>query len=89
MAAHVSKAFTDETLHVDGQVFLDCEFRRCVMIYSGGECPNFSGCTFDACHWKVDAHAKRTMEHIRFLMDLKDAKVRNDILATLGVKIEG
>ena len=30
-----------ETLYLDGEVFSDCEFRDCRMIYSGGEAPVF------------------------------------------------
>lgn len=88
MAAHVSKAFTDAILHVDGQGFLDCEFRRCDLIYSGGELPNFDGCTFDACRWQLDAHAKRTLGYLHFLIGLKDDNVRNGILAMLGMALD-
>ena len=33
--------FANETVHVDGKQFVDCEFSHCSLVYSGGEPFNF------------------------------------------------
>jgi hypothetical protein len=67
MAHHAAKAFTTETVHLDGQIFFDCEFKQCRMIYEGGEIPIFTGCHFDSCDWRTEGAAGRTMTFLRFL----------------------
>ena len=36
-------SFTHETVNLDGMTFEDCEFRKCRLIYSGGEAPDLRG----------------------------------------------
>jgi len=54
-----------ETLYLDGEVFSDCEFRDCRMIYSGGEAPVFDNCRFDKCEWIFEDAAARTLAHMK------------------------
>jgi hypothetical protein len=54
-----------ETLYLDGEVFSDCEFRDCRMIYSGGEPPVFDNCRFDKCEWIFEDAAARTLAHMK------------------------
>lgn len=67
MAQHAAKAFTNETVHLDGQSYFDCEFKKCRMVYEGGEIPEFNGCHFDACDWKLEGAANRTVNWLKFL----------------------
>ena len=58
-------AFTHETVNLDGMTFEDCEFRKCRLIYSGGEAPIFEGCKFDTCEWRMDGPAADTLACLR------------------------
>lgn len=58
-------SFTQETIALDGENFSDCEFRKCRLIYSGGEPPVFDGCKFDHCDWRFEGPAGRTLEHLK------------------------
>ena len=60
-------AYNHETVHVDGEAFLDCEFRDTRLVYSGGEPPTFTRCRFDGCEWKFDDAAARTLAHLKLL----------------------
>src|SRR5262249_62380829 len=42
---HVGSTFTG-SITVDGNRYLNCTFERCVITYSGGVPPSFSGCSF-------------------------------------------
>ena len=56
-----STAFTRETVQLDGEYFDDCEFKKCRMVYAGGEAPAFVGCRFEDCDWKFEDAAARTL----------------------------
>ena len=57
--------YNHETIVLDGQVFSNCEFRHSRMVYAGGEPPIFTSCRFDACEWKFDDAAARTLQHLK------------------------
>ncbi|MBI5941402.1 MAG: hypothetical protein HY859_13340 [Caulobacterales bacterium] len=57
--------FNLETVPLDGEMFADCEFRECRMVYSGGKPPVFDNCRFDACDWRFDDAAARTLAHLK------------------------
>ena len=59
--------YNRETIQLDGETFSDCEFRDARLVYSGGEPPTFSRCRFDACEWKFDDAAARTLAHLKLL----------------------
>ena len=56
-----------ETINLDGEVFSDCEFRNCRLIYSGGELPIFSDCRFEKCEWKFEDAAARTLACLKLV----------------------
>ena len=58
-------SFTQENVTLDGMTFSDCEFRKCRLIYSGGEPPVFDACKFDHCDWRFEGPAARTLEHLK------------------------
>lgn len=57
--------FTRETIPLDGEVFTDCEFKACRLLYSGGQPPVFDNCRFDACDWKMDGEAAQTLAFLK------------------------
>lgn len=65
MALQRSINFTQENISLDGMSFADCEFRKCKLIYSGGEPPSFEDCRFDHCEWRFEGAAVRTLEHLK------------------------
>lgn len=67
MAKHVAKIFENVPVEVDGEEFLDCEFRRAELVYSGGPVPVFTGCTFDSVNFMFQGAAGRTTAFIAFL----------------------
>jgi len=58
-------SFTHETVALDGASFAGCEFRKCRLVYSGGEAPRFDGCKFDHCDWRFEGPAALTLEHLK------------------------
>jgi hypothetical protein len=61
------QTFTQETIQLDGEAFTDCEFKRCRLIYAGGEPPVLKGCRFDDCDWRFEGAAARTLEHLKVI----------------------
>jgi hypothetical protein len=59
--------FNHETVALDGEHYVDCEFRVCRMLYSGGETPIFENCRFDGCEWKFDDAATRTLAYLKLM----------------------
>jgi hypothetical protein len=62
-----STIYNHETVALDGEEFVDCEFRDARLVYSGGELPTFSGCKFDACEWRFEGAAARTLAHLKLI----------------------
>ena len=57
--------FNHETVPLDGESFVDCEFRDCRLVFAGGEPPSFTGCRFDDCEWKFEGAAARTLAQLK------------------------
>ena len=57
--------FNHETVVLDGEMFADCEFRQCRMVYNGGKPPVFDSCKFHDCDWRFDDAAARTLAHLK------------------------
>ena len=62
--------YNHETVELDGEIFSNCEFRACRLLYSGGEPPVFAGCRFDGCDWKYDDAAARTLAHLKLVWNV-------------------
>jgi hypothetical protein len=81
------EAYNHETVALDGEAFSDCEFRDCRLVYSGGEPPTFSGCKFDACDWRLDDAAARTVAYLKTVWLAGDkATVQTVIKGITGAK---
>ncbi len=60
-----STTFNHETLQLDGESYVECEFKHCRLVYSGGEAPTFKDCRFEDCDWRLEDAAVRTLEHLK------------------------
>lgn len=79
MAKHTATAFSNETIVIDGQSFLDCEFRSVTLIYEGGIVPQFRGCTLADCTWRFEAAADRSLQVLRIMHQIGPNQLRADI----------
>ena len=61
----MAMTFNHETVVLDGESFIDCQFQDCRLVYSGGQAPSFKDCKFVKCEWKIDGAAAETMEHLK------------------------
>ena len=61
MADFSDKNFEDETVNLDGNTYLRCNFTRCTIIYSGGEIPKLAHCNFTGESWRFEGAAERTL----------------------------
>jgi len=60
-----STTYSHETVALDGETFVDCEFRDCRLVYAGGEPPVFRDCKFHDCDWRQDDAAARTLAYLK------------------------
>jgi hypothetical protein len=66
--------YNHETVALDGESFEQCEFRQCRLVYAGGDLPSFDACRFDACEWKYDEAAARTLAYLKLVWGLGGGK---------------
>jgi hypothetical protein len=62
--------YNHETVALDGEAFENCEFRECRLVYAGGEPPSFAECRFDACEWRQEEAAARTLAYLKLMWGL-------------------
>jgi hypothetical protein len=86
MARHTAQAFTNQTVHIDGQTFVDCDFKDAKLVYEGGAVPVFSGCTLADCEWRFEAAADRSLQVLRLMNEIGPAQLRSDIDRLTGRK---
>ncbi len=60
-------SYNHQTVALDGEVFSDCDFAACRLVYSGGKPPQFNSCRFDACEWKFDEAAADTLSYLKLM----------------------
>jgi len=65
-------SYSHETLVVDGEHYADCDFQDCRLVYAGGALPSFKDCRFNACDWKLDEAADRTIDLLRLVWNIGD-----------------
>jgi hypothetical protein len=59
--------FNHQTVSLDGEVFSNCEFAACRMVYAGGPPPQFDGCRFADCEWKFEDGAADTLAYLKLI----------------------
>ena len=60
-------SYNHQTVMLDGETFSQCEFSACRLVYAGGPVPQFDGCHFDACEWKFEDAAARTLSYLKVM----------------------
>ncbi len=63
-------SYNHQTVMLDGETFSHCQFAACRLVYGGGEPPQFDGCRFDACEWKFEEAAVRTLSHLKLMWNV-------------------
>lgn len=58
------RAFENERWEVDGLAFVRCKFKRCRLVFSGGDQVSFKDCTFADCDWVFDGPAENTLAYL-------------------------
>jgi len=56
---------TNNTVILDGNEFVNCEFDSCKMVYRGGEMPKLQHCQFSHCTWHLEDAAQRAVLFLR------------------------
>jgi hypothetical protein len=59
------KTFSGTTETIDGNEYVNCKFKNCLLEYGGGEIPTINGCSFDDCRWEFKDAAMRTLILLR------------------------
>jgi hypothetical protein len=65
MAEYLGQDFNQTTEDIDGNVYDQCKFVQCKLVYRGGPIPTFSRCNLDRCIWVWDDAALRTIGFLR------------------------
>ena len=72
MAQHQGETFTNETVFLDGNEYLNCTFTNCELIFSGTAGVTLQGINFNSCRWTFHGPAGTT---INFMTALYQAGV--------------
>ncbi|GBF05590.1 hypothetical protein DAERI_050099 [Deinococcus aerius] len=56
-----NQVFENTRVDLDGNEYRNCTFRRCTVVYSGGQVPLISGCDFNGCEFGFSDAAERTL----------------------------
>ncbi len=67
MAKWTETTIEGETVTLDGNEYKACDFRRCRLVYRGGEPPVLVQDNFAHCTWHFEDAAERTLEFLRGL----------------------
>ncbi len=79
MSEYQNQSFEAQTLTIDGHVYRNCTFNRCMLTYAGGELPVMVDNSINNCQWNFDGHAART---IQFMAGLYQGGMREVIEQT-------
>ena len=69
MAEYLGQEFNQITEEIDGNVYDQCKFTQCKLIYRGGGIPRITRCHLDRCTWVWDDAALRTIGFLRGIYD--------------------
>ena len=60
-------SYNHQTVTLDGEIFSDCDFAACRLVYSGGKPPEFESCRFTDCEWRLDGAAAHTLSCLKLM----------------------
>ena len=67
MATFERRAFDGQTVVLDGQVFIACDFRNCRLVYKGSETVTMERCNISECRFDFGDAALRTVTFMQAL----------------------
>ena len=67
MAKHVREQISDRMVTLDGDIYEECRFARCKIVYKGGEVVGLIGCHFTDCNFEFADAAARTIQFLTSL----------------------
>ncbi len=67
MARHQGATFSNETVVLDGNEYLDCTFTNCDIVYRGTAAVSLDGVTTDNCRWTFEGSAGMTVKFLTAL----------------------
>ena len=79
MVKYEKKEFSDVSIVIDGNEYIECRFSRCEIIFAGGSLPRLIKNSFDSCRFAFDGPAARA---IQFMAALYQGGAQNLIEAT-------
>jgi hypothetical protein len=53
MTKHENETFTNQTVYLSGQAFINCKFVACTLVLREMVC-HLDKCGFDRCNWHID-----------------------------------
>jgi len=80
MTQHQGAAFTNETVVLDGNEYLNCSFTNCEIVFRGTSGVLLNGIAFNNCQWTFEGPAGLTID---FMTALYQAGVTDMIDQTL------
>ena len=60
------KSFRDETVSLDGKLFVRCNFESCTLVFAGGHC-EWEASNFSHCRVTLEGAASNTLQVLRAL----------------------
>jgi hypothetical protein len=67
MAQHEGAAFTNETVVLDGNEYVNCTFTNCEIIFRGTNGVSLQGIAFNNCQWTFEGPAGLTIDFMTAL----------------------
>lgn len=81
MAEFVDQTITGSHI-VDGQAYVNVQFRNATLVYTGGQPPAFSECRFDATTFSFEGPAAQTLQFLN-AMAPRPTNMRDVVLGLL------
>lgn len=86
MAKHTLQVFERVVLDIDGEEYLACEFRDCLLRFGGGAMPVMQECNIVGGNWQFVGAASRTVSVLKALLHQEgDGSIRKSLLVDLGL----
>lgn len=61
------KTFKNETIDIDFNKFLNCQFDSCTLVFHGYGVIEMDGCSFKEVNWTFDGAAAKTLQFLKGL----------------------
>jgi hypothetical protein len=68
----IEKSFDNVTEQLDGNQYVRCTFKNCMLVYAGGPLPALEECSWTNCHWQLSDAGQRTIQFLTGLYRIGD-----------------